>query len=130
MQINDLILVPFKDNGRDASGYDCYGLLQEMCRRRGIAVPELPVPGFSPHGEKREQEVLAAVAMNGWRRIDRPVAGCAVAIRFGRWVSHVGVVLDDCERFIHAVDEESGICIERLDSKMWERRIAGYYERA
>lgn len=127
MDINDLILTPYRDGGRDASGYDCFGLLQEVCRRRGVRIPELPFSSFSERGEARHNEVIAAITFNGWMPILKPTAGCAVAIRFGKWVSHCGAVLDDGERFIHAVDEESGICIERLDSKVWERRIAGFY---
>ena len=35
MQYDDLLTVPYKTNGRDNKGMDCYGLVLECCRRSG-----------------------------------------------------------------------------------------------
>lgn len=41
MKYDDLLNVPFKKFGRDKSGYDCYGLCVEMCRRAGTPLKDL-----------------------------------------------------------------------------------------
>ena len=43
MIYEDLLTVPFKVNGRDASGMDCYGLVLELCNRCGKKLKDLIV---------------------------------------------------------------------------------------
>jgi cell wall-associated NlpC family hydrolase len=126
MQINDLFLSPFVAGGRDANGYDCFGLFQELCRRRGIAVPEQVQPSFPPEGAGRDAEIMGQAVVCGWHPVDKPFAGCAVALRVGGWVSHMGMVLDDAQTFIHT-NEKTGVTVSRLDDPKWAKRIAGFY---
>lgn len=41
MRYDDLLNVPYKPHGRDGSGYDCYGLCLEMCRRAGTPLRDM-----------------------------------------------------------------------------------------
>ena len=43
MDYNDLIGLPFQDEGRGPYGYDCYGLLVEVYRRNGVILPTINV---------------------------------------------------------------------------------------
>lgn len=40
-KIDDLIGIPYKDNGRDLNGIDCYGLVLLIAERNGIKIPDL-----------------------------------------------------------------------------------------
>ena len=126
MLINDLFLVPFVPGGRDSKGYDCFGLFQELCRRRGIPVPEQEMPSFPPEGEVRSAEILSRSHECGWRKVESPVVGCAVALMIGGWVSHLGMMLDDGISFIHT-NERVGVAVNRIDDPKWVKRIAGFY---
>lgn len=44
------------------------------------------------------------------------------------YTTHIGVVLENCRDFIHNLDMSTKVCIERLDSMLWERRITGFYK--
>jgi len=37
----DLLIVPYKENGRDDEGMDCYGLVIECCERAGTPIPDI-----------------------------------------------------------------------------------------
>lgn len=41
MKYDDLLNVPFKKFGRDKSGYDCYGVVMECCKRAGTPLKDL-----------------------------------------------------------------------------------------
>ena len=41
IEINDLIGTPYRDHGRDAAGYDCYGLAIEVARRFGYKLNDV-----------------------------------------------------------------------------------------
>lgn len=41
IKYDDLLAVPYKENGRDMSGMDCYGLVIECCKRAGIILNDV-----------------------------------------------------------------------------------------
>ena len=41
MKYDDLLNVPFKRFGRDKSGFDCYGVVMECCKRAGTPLKDL-----------------------------------------------------------------------------------------
>ena len=45
MKWDDLLTVPYKANGRDMSGMDCYGLVLECCRRNGTPLRDVRYEG-------------------------------------------------------------------------------------
>lgn len=59
--------------------------------------------------------------------LPKPEPWCVVTFAIHpRFVSHVGVVLDDCRRFIHIM-EKTSVTAERLDALEWAPRIKGFY---
>lgn len=41
MTYEDLLIVKYKENGRDENGMDCYGLVLECCERAGTPIPDI-----------------------------------------------------------------------------------------
>ena len=41
IKYDDLLAVPYKDNGRNTSGMDCYGLVIECCKRAGVELTDV-----------------------------------------------------------------------------------------
>lgn len=120
--LDDLIGKPFAYGGRGPDVYDCYGLALEVKRRLGEVPPDFDHPDTP---EDIHRVILAASEY--FQRIEAPQPFCFVTftIRYP-FTSHVGIVLEDRNRFIHIL-EKAAVCIERLDSLAWKRRITGFY---
>lgn len=116
----DLIGVPYRIKGRGPHEFDCYGLIGEMYRRvHGSEVPPLD----SPQSFELMEGAAKEFAATSWKQVEKK-PGCVALIRVGRYLSHVGFVLDN-NRMIHCWEGSKGVVIERIDQ--WERRIVGYY---
>lgn len=143
--IKDLIGVPWKENGRDVkTGLDCYGLVLEVSKRAGLSAFDCNDPIFNKTIWENNEDVCKGFSKYGFGldktkegksddilyvKIDRPEPGCMVLFRlFYPYISHIGVVLDDCDSFIHSPSNKKLVCIERLSSVAWRHRIAGYYK--
>jgi len=120
----DLIGIPFKRNGRDKNGMDCWGLCMEVKKRTDGTI----LPDFVTQGDK---ESIVGLFLNGIdmaERLESPEPYCFVCIGLvSPLVDHVGIVLKDCRHFIHMLSERSSSSIERLDAIHWRNRIRGYY---
>lgn len=119
---HDLIGVPFKTNGRDLNGLDCYGLILEMSNRLGKYLPEMN----TPEGFELRLAMFEKLSSEYGEFIDKPESWAVVV--FAPSISsrlHCGMVLLNCQQFIHT--DKHGVRISRLDSRLWERRILGFY---
>lgn len=119
--VSDLMSKPYQKGGRGKPGYDCFGLMAEILRRQGCAVPDEVTAGNQVNAEA----IAARIAAGQWQAVEAPAEGVVVAIRVGPWVQHVGVCLDG-NSFIHA-HKDYGISLARLDDMRWSSRIAGFY---
>lgn len=124
LSISDLIGIPFADGGRGPDSYDCFGLLEELYRRRGIFLPTEPNPLSL---EQKGVAIAASIERGEWVRIKEPEPYCAVAFRMiPPYVTHIGMVLECRQKFIHT-REGTNVAIERLNNIVWRHRIAGFY---
>ena len=123
MDYSDLIGKPFERRAKGTDAYDCWTLAQEIFRRQGKILPDFAHPGETSliHKLFVENEDIGI-------KIDKPEPFCIVVFEVVHgYKSHIGVVLEDSNKFIHAWKQAGGVCIERLDSPLWIRKIAGYY---
>lgn len=120
----DLLGKKFAQFGRGPEEYDCYGLVMEIFRRRGIIIPDVK------YGQSVEDKNSAFVAneKGGWYRCAmRP--GAALAFRTAGYIQHCGVCID-YERFIHASENHGAVLVGHL-SRGFPRHnklLAGVYD--
>lgn len=116
---------PFKYGGKSIEeGFDCYNLCREIYKERGIELPEYA------YSSNPDNTLIHQLINNGkelFIKIEKPEPYCFVLFSLRPpYATHLGVVLDDCLRFIHILAKRS-VAVERLDSIIWQRRIEGYY---
>ena len=120
----DLLSIPFKKGGRDAAGMDCWGLCLEVARRAGIDLPDY----LSPDNPE-EVGSLADAERACYVRLNRPEPFCLVAFAGqGKYVDHLGMVLEDGRSFIHCSSTRGRVTIESLNHPVWSKILAGFYK--
>lgn len=120
--ITDLLGKEFKYGGRGPEAYDCYGLCIEVYRRRGKALPDF---GSSPSASWQHRMIDEGKKL--FIELKHPAPFCLVTFMLRPpYTTHIGVVLEDCCRFIH-IQQKLQVVIERLDGQLWKNRITGYY---
>lgn len=116
----DLIGLPFEDRARGPDAYDCFGLLLEIYRRRGLMIAD------ADYGVVRADRAARLLErMTAWRPCAH-APGVALLFRDEGVPGHVGIALDD-DRFIHAAQSLGQVGIGFL-SRGWRLRLLGAYE--
>jgi cell wall-associated NlpC family hydrolase len=121
--VSDLLGKQFDINGKGPDKYNCYNLCVVVCKRAGIDLPEK-----QPAEELAERSKSFTDSLeNECIRLEKAEPYCFVMFRtHPPFVSHVGIVLEDCLKFIHII-EGRNVVIERLDHLIWKKRFAGFY---
>jgi len=110
---------PFKDQGRDAAGWDCWGLV--YCLYRQVFGVELPSYLVDVNRRvtvplmRREQENYQEIPLG------QEAPGDMIVLR----PCHVGVVVDR-GRMLHA-HRGAATCLESYIGVNWRSRIVGIY---
>jgi cell wall-associated NlpC family hydrolase len=124
VKYKDLLGVPFKMGGRDLSkGLDCYGLCMEIAFRA-----DSPIHEFH-HGieDLVDRDGAIADGKTHFKQVDKPEPYCIVTFKIHPpFVTHMGIVLPDCKRFIHILEKKS-VSIAKLSDKIWTRKLDGFY---
>lgn len=114
----DLVGQPFNKDTMN-----CYTLCQIIAKRVGKILPDQEFIHSAIIRSKTFEEGCEEFGI----KLDGPEPLCMVVFRGrGPLAGHMGIVLPNCYKFIHV---RSGIpvTIERLDSPLWEKSIAGYF---
>lgn len=120
LSYEDLLGKGFAYAGRGPHVYDCWGLCFEIYHRLGRVLPD-----FNSASEAEQIDAMIQNARPRFEEIPSPVPYCLVLFMIRPpYVSHIGVVMKDCQTFIHIM-EKTSVCVERLED--WKRRIKGFY---
>lgn len=84
---------PYRDHGRDKSGYDCYGLAIEVERRMGYKLDDV---FYENHDLTLSSEYAPTLNVTP---IEKPREGAIIEMEYGKEI-HIGVCLNARE-FIH-----------------------------
>lgn len=125
MNYNKYIGLPYKDNGRDVSGLDCWGLVRLFYKQElGIDLPsyaDLYTSGSDP---------LIPEAINtykdNWELLDSGNPGDVCLFNILGEPAHVGIYIGD-NKFLH-VREGMDSVIESITSTQWSKRFSGFYK--
>lgn len=125
LDLLNLLGKQFEYGGRGPDTFDCYGLIIEIYRRRGIILKDYTSPD--------DRDIIDSLVEEGkedFIKIEKPEPFCAVLFHIkGPFITHIGIVLPDCRRFIHCARKKQ-VVIEKLDHPFWKNRISGYYKYA
>lgn len=117
--VSKAIEVPYVCEGRDFSGWDCWGIVKcfyELCLSKNIA--DISVSSFA------EQEILVKSILreaSNWREIKLNELRVGDLLVFRPL--HVGIYIGR-ENMLHA-DEGINTCIERYTGIAWAKRLIG-----
>ena len=113
--------LPYLIGGRDRAGLDCWGLLRLFYQeQKQIILPELP--GVVEDGTLHLAREILFQSFASWKRIDRPVEGCAVAMSQRYVLHHVGIWTEaDGGKVVHSW--QAPVVADRLRSLQRQRGI-------
>jgi cell wall-associated NlpC family hydrolase len=114
IDVIDLLSVPYKKNGRDMNGFDCYGLVLEVCNRFGHKLKDFK---YTDTSYKTFEKILKEVdpEKEGVKLAKPPfLAGDIILfITAGTFENHCGVYLGD-NQFIHC--DIYGVHVQDIDT--------------
>lgn len=125
---NKYIGIPFKENGRDLKGLDCYGLVWIIHKLElGIDLPGYNGEYFSSlYDHDGIENLIARETMGRWKKQTAAEPFSTVVFRIRRRFSHVGLVIEKSS-FIHSLVGCS-VCIEDFDDLLWRNKVYGFYK--
>lgn len=127
--LSDLIGVPFLDLGRDpAKGLDCWGLVMEVFRRRGVTIPDYAVDTCF-NTVAAFLRMSEATASGLWEAVPAPEVGDVVAMETNPdmpgCIDHYGVYIGQ-GRMIHTIRKHE-VSAPKLRHAHMFGRVRGYY---
>lgn len=122
---NKYVGIPYKDNGRDEIGIDCWGLVRLVYNKEfGISLPSY-AEDYSGSDRQRIAELIAQYR-EGWQETTQePKSGDVVLFRVLGLQTHVGIITE-YPYFLHARDGRDS-SIEKLDASTWSKRVVGIF---
>lgn len=122
--IKKALSVPFKAEGRDYDGWDCYGL----CRCAYRDVYECLLPEYTGYSYKSEYQALRqalSAEKTLFDEVKEPRAGDIALFDVKSKRLHVALVINERDA-LHS-NGKSGTFIEPLNSAYWSKRLDGLY---
>jgi cell wall-associated NlpC family hydrolase len=134
MWTDNYIGIPFKKNGGDRSGIDCWRLAVMIYKEHlGINLPSYE--GIFLDRSMIPSESLASLRtiirtmreeQKKWKKVKTPQPYDLVLIRVGGF--HVGIAIDH-KRMVHVMDGIN-VVIEEFTGRQWKDRIEGFWRYA
>lgn len=120
--------VPFKDHGRDFTGWDCWGLVVQAYHD----CFQIDLPGYEHVSALSSQEVweLFEKHSRSWKPVlwGHESPGDVILLRHGLWPCHVGLIVRK-GLMLHA-DLNCDTCVAPYNTGLWKTRIIEIFRHA
>jgi|DEB0MinimDraft_6_1074348.scaffolds.fasta_scaffold16159_2 cell wall-associated NlpC family hydrolase len=123
--LNSYIGIPFKELGRDRKGLDCYGLVRLFYAEQFDTTLPILLDNYASTKDGKEVSQVVNDCIPEWSDVKIGSYGDCCLFNLKGLPIHLGVYIGD-GFFLHAI-RGADSCIERLDSKLWEKRFKGFY---
>lgn len=118
--------LPYRDQGRDSHGVDCWGLARMVyARELGIELPSY-AGAYASASERSEIDGLITGARRvSWTRVAAPGAFDLLLFRIAGQRSHIGIHVG-AGRMLHVFNREQAK-LEHFDRGRWAQRFCGAF---
>jgi len=121
---NKYIGLPYKHNGREHSGTDCWGLARLVYQEQfGIQLPNL-IADYDGDSGKNISE-LVNIQKESWQLVNTPEIPDLCVFKILGQPIHIGIYIGN-RNFLHINEGHTSI-VESLDSSKWTKRLEGIY---
>jgi probable lipoprotein NlpC len=123
---NKYIGIPFKPNGRDRNGLDCWGLVC-LVHKEELGLELFPYNDIFLTNSHENLKHVAKVIQEGkekLKEIKKPEPFDIIVLRAGTYIWHVGIVIDK-KRMLHVMDGIESV-VEEYTGLFWRDRIDGF----
>ena len=123
-----MVGIPYKHNGRDEDGLDCWGLVYVFFKRIRIKLPlddggeAAPDNWYKTNPDRYKKGLETLGEEVGHYRNLQPLDIPYFRL-YRNVVTHTGVMLDD-EHFLHVLNEKE-VSIATIKRKIWHRKYDG-----
>ena len=125
--MDDLIGLPFADKGRGNPGYDCFGLVAEIYRRRGKTLPDYGIDHRDPL--EIQYTIKKEIDTGKWIKLKSPEKFCIILMQqHPFFVQHVAMYIG-AGKFIHS-SLHKGVTVDRLNDPFYKNTVRGFYKYA
>lgn len=122
--IHKYLPVPYKHQGRDLSGLDCYGLIISIYADLGIKLFDIE-EDYAPDWSWKNKNYFLENAHKDWEEVRSAKLFDVVGFKNSKGtMNHAGVMLDE-NRFINTCKAGTVVC--KLTDATWVKRLAGFY---
>lgn len=119
-----ILNIPYKANGRDLKGMDCYGLCKYLYKKEhGIDIVDFDY--VDPDNPDNEKYFIESMNSPKWIKV-KAQKGSIVALKVNGHISHCGYMVSDTE-FVHIM-KDSGMSRVKINTPKWRNRVVGYYK--
>lgn len=115
--------IPFKPDGRDRNGLDCWGMIYLIYRERlGIDLPDYSgiFTEQTPASLKRVARIMAK-ERDKWLKVEVPDVYDVVMLRTGIYTWHVGLVIGP--RYMLHIMSGINSVVEEFTGMQWKNRV-------
>lgn len=124
MNYRHLIGIPFKEDGDDLKGLNCYNLLRHVFKLHGYNIPKTNIAVCACKDVSNKE--IQTHAELYWERIEEPEIPCAVIIKSSNhgFADHIATYISK-NKIIH-ITLNTNSMIESLSN--YKGRILGFYK--